>query len=44
MVLGLTQALGWPTLGLIVVQAPWLLAFALAALLGRLSRSSGQQR
>jgi len=34
LVLGLTQALGWPTLGLIVVQAPWLLAFALAALLG----------
>lgn len=33
-VLGATQALGWPTLGVVFLQAPTLLAFALAALLG----------
>ncbi|MGN6514070.1 MAG: DUF7010 family protein [Lysobacteraceae bacterium] len=33
-VLGATQALGWPMLGLVVAQAPTLLSFALAALLG----------
>lgn len=33
-VLGATQALGWPTLGIVFVQTPALLAFALAALLG----------
>ena len=33
-VLGATQALGWPMLGIVFLQAPALLAFALAALLG----------
>jgi hypothetical protein len=32
--LAATQALGWPSLGIVFVQAPALLAFALAALLG----------